>query len=120
MQLPTKQHLRTFGTQTWMQFICMGGPLHPEPRMYKHYWRVFTVDSAWEGREFLEKESPLCTADYVDLIRRLQREKKSCMVYGYKVPRQGSIFDPSAAKWSGVQFAPSWDDDTDRAFEGHK
>jgi hypothetical protein len=120
MMLPNKRHLRQYAGGSWVRLICLGGPLHPQPRMYKHYWRVFTLDSQWEGREFLDKATPLSTAAYIELIRQLQSENKPCMVYGYKMPRHGSIFDPASPKWKDTVFAPAWDEDTDPVFEGHK
>lgn len=94
--------------------------MHPNPRMYKYFWRVFTLDSPWEEAEFFEKTPVLSTVQFVELMEEYRVEGVPCLVYNQSIPRDGSIFDKNSEKWKGVAFAPSWDDDVGRAWNGHK
>jgi hypothetical protein len=48
-------------------------------------------------------------------IERLPGRGLSCMVYSWRLPRKdpSNPWDLNNAKWNGVEFAPSRDDDID-------
>jgi len=94
---------------------------HPNPRFYKHYWWVFHRGSPCEGNKFLTEPYRLNEFEARQLMRALDQKDEPYMVYNDYVPRKGvSFFDPAAKKWKGVEFAPSFDDDTDPECEGYK
>lgn len=96
--------------------------LHPSPRLYKHYWRVFTLDSELEGWDFLQNGPVLCTAQCAALTDQLTLEKKPFIVYGWKRPRKypGMPFSPSSKRWRDTEWAPDFDLDTDPLWDGYK
>jgi len=123
MMQPTKMNLLSVisasegrGTQSF----CLGYMPHANPRMYKYFWRVFVMDTPWENREFFERAPILTTAQFMDLYAKYRANGVSCLIYNYHLPRHGSIFDQTSAKWEGVTFAPAWDDDPDAEWQGHK
>jgi hypothetical protein len=102
--------------------IALGSP-SGNPRFYKFYWRVFSLESRLEGSAFLRRAPRLCNAAYVIEVERLLARGTSCLVYGLRRPRldPDNPWDLTKAKWKGVKFAPSWDDDKDPIVTGgHK
>lgn len=105
--------------------IIASGPLCPSgnPRFYKFYWRVFSLKSRLEGNMFLARAPRLCNARYEAEVDRLLARGMPCLVYGFRRPRMDPTnpWDLTKAKWKGVKFAPSWDDDPDLIVDGgHK
>lgn len=101
------------------------GPSRPtgNPRFYKYYWRVFSLESRYEGHEFLRRAPRLCNSAFLLEKERLLGKGMSCLVYGLHRPRRDPTnpWDLSKAKWRGVAFAPSWDEDKDpMVYGGHK
>lgn len=93
------------------------------PRHYKYFWQVFSLESTLEGGEFLQHAPALCTAQFEAEVARLNARGLSCLVYGWHRPRldPSNPFDLNHNKWKGMEFAPSWDDDPDPVVEGgHK
>lgn len=93
------------------------------PRHYKFYWRVFTLESRYEGDEFLRRAPRLTNAQYRKERERLYANRIAALVYNLKLPRRdpANPFDMSHPKWKNAKFAPSWDDDKDPVMEGgHK
>lgn len=116
-----------FNKQTQGQPPCIiyasGSPApHPNPKLYKYLWQVFTPELGLEGDAFFEQAPVLSTARYYAHIEKLIASGQSGMVYGFRRPRcgPGSPIDPLSEKWRAVEFAPSWDNDPDPIFEGHK
>lgn len=123
MMEPTRANLERAigdGGERSLQIFCSGYMPHPNPKMYKYYWRAFTLDSPWEGEKFFENTTPLSTAECVELLEKYRIEGVPCLIYSYHRPREGEIFDKNSEKWKDVSFAPSWDDDTDPEWQGHK
>jgi len=124
MMEPTRANLqRTIESNdemTSLQIFCSGHMPHPNPRMYKYYWRVFTLDSRWEGAKFFENTVPLATAECMGLLEKYRAESVPCLIYSFHRPREDSIFDKNSKKWKDISFAPSWDDDADHEWRGHK
>ena len=85
-----------------------------------HEYARYTAGVPVEGEEFLyQDEYRLCGYDAFQLLEKLKREGKSCIVYNARYPRSDprNPFDPE--KWDA--FAPSIDDDTDPEWrEGFK
>lgn len=94
--------------------------VHRNPRLFKYYWWIFHEGVPVEGEEFLyQDEHRLCGYDAFQLLEKLKREGKSCIVYNQRFPRSDprNPFDPE--KWDS--FAPSIDDDSDPEWrEGFK
>jgi hypothetical protein len=123
MQLPIKTDLArqaALGSGIW--FCCGDHRLNPNRRLYKYYWQVFTVDTAWEGNEFFAKAPSLSIAEYVALEERLRREGKSAYIYSRKCLREGHglPLDMGHARWQGVRLAVSLEDDPDPEHDGWK
>ena len=116
MRPPSKQRLAARGSHSYAP------PLHPNPKLYKHYWQVFTQDSPWEGEEFLLKGPLLSTAACRSLLEVLHAEGKAYVLYGHKRPRlfAGTPFDPASARWRNAVWAPALDDDVDPECDGHR
>lgn len=97
--------------------------LSGHPKLYKHFWQVFSVESPWENDEFFEHAPHLCTADMVRTTERLLAAGHSVVLYGWKRPRRGPgmPWNLEHPRWKNAVFAPSWDEDTDElSLEGHK
>lgn len=117
MQLPSKEILRSRG-----QGRHYAAPLHPVPKFYKHYWQIFTLDSQWEGEEFLRLEPHLSTAACMQRLEQLRARGEPYMLYGSKRPRRflGMPFDPASERWRHANWAPALDDDSDPEWNGHR
>ena len=118
MLSPTKEHLSKDGG-IW---FCDGTRVHPNPRLYKYYWQVFTIDSEHEGYEFFKNAADLSIAAYFALIKQLRLEKKSAMIYNFKLLRHnhGLPLDMNHPRWKDLVMALSFEDDTDPLYQGHK
>jgi hypothetical protein len=68
---------------------CALGPARPRcnPRHYKFYWRIFTLESRYQGHTFVRRAPRLCTARYLEEIARLDAARKPALIYGLKLPR---------------------------------
>jgi len=125
MLKPTYERVREHFGEDGPRVRYASGPLGPggNPRHYKYFWQVFSLESPFEGGEFLQHAPGLCNAQFDAEIARLQGRGLSCMVYGWRLPRKdpSNPWDLSKAKWQGVEFAPAWEDDSDPVVEGgHK
>ncbi len=81
------------------------------------------MQSPWEEHEFFQHAPILCNADCEQEIQRLLDQNLSCLVYGFRRPRTdpSNPWDMRNPKWANVEFAVSWDDDTDPIVDGgHK
>jgi hypothetical protein len=101
---------------------CSTGP-SGNPRFYRFFWRLFSLESPLEGETFLQHAPRLCNAQFEGAIERLRGHGMSYLVYGWRQPRRdpSNPWDLNNAKWDGVEFVPSWDDDIDPVVAGgHK
>jgi hypothetical protein len=96
--------------------------MHPNPRFYKYYWRIFTFESPWEGPDFFERATELSTFYAMRLINKYHENRMSCLVYNRRAVRLDPVapWDLTSAKWQGWRFAPAWNDDSDPIWQGHK
>lgn len=101
-----------------------GSPtLSGNPRFYKHLWQVFSRESPHEGDAFFERAPVLCTAAMLLETQRLVDAGLTCVLYGFKRPREGpgAPWDRQHPRWRDAVFAPAWEDDTDPITAGgHK
>lgn len=114
---PTKAKLRNeTGCISYATF------LHPNPKFYKYFWRVFCNDSEHEGADFFKFEPELSTAAYIAKRHELAARGEACIVYNRRVPRrfEGMPFDPNSERWQEYEWAPAWEDDTDAVYDGFK
>lgn len=120
MQLPTSEAWKRSQPQGIV--FCLGWLPNTNPRFYKHEWQIWTPDCKLEGPEFLTSGPRISTAEFMARIDEMEKAKLPGWVYSYKRPRQGpgTPFDRNHPRWSGVAFAPSWDDDRDPIWNGHK
>jgi hypothetical protein len=125
MMLPTYHNLKA-STRWWKPSVSIcSGSLGPQgdPRFYKYYWRIFSLECPWEGDAFFENAPALCNADCDREVKRLLRKWRSCLIYGFKQPRMdpANPWDMTHSKWTGRTFSVSWDEDTDPVVDGgHK
>jgi hypothetical protein len=122
---PSYNNLRRRTAENPPGIYIASGPVGPSgnPRFYKFFWQVFSLESPLEGDAFLEHAPRLCNAQREAEIERLLTRDMSCLVYGWRRPRKdpANPWDLNNAKWHGVEFAPSWDDDRDPVTAGgHK
>lgn len=125
MMPPTYRNLhRSTDRETpWVSY-CSGSPSpQGNPRFYKYYWQVFSLECPWEEGDFFQHAPVLCNADFEKEVQRLLSRKLSCMIYGFRRPRRdpANPWDLNSPRWEGVTFAVSWDEDTDPVVDGgHK
>jgi hypothetical protein len=117
MKRPSKDFLRSEGG-----FSSCAADLHPVQAFYKHHWRIFTLDSKWDGWEFLEKEPWLSTAACMQRLQELESKGEPYILYGGKRPRRFAAmpFDPESARWRNADWAPALEDDPDPEWNGHR
>jgi len=105
--------------------ISFAQGVHPNPRFYKYYWRVFHADSPFVGVNFFRQCERICTYEAMNLIKRLQEKGRGYIIYNVRFPRAGDDvpFDFTHNRWRGVGeliIAPQFDDDADPEYQGHK
>lgn len=103
-------------------WFCLGYlPITP-PRFYKYTWQIWTPDCEIEGREFLRYAPRMSTAAFMARYEAMSNANLPGWIYRHDHPREGpgTPFDSSHPKWNNVEFAPSWDDDLDPVWNGHK
>jgi hypothetical protein len=97
--------------------------IHPNPRFYKYYWWIFWSESPTEGRDFLTEEHRLSIAPAMQLMNRLGEEKEPHIFINEQWPRLDPVnpFDLNHHRWSSVtNWAPSFDEDPDPEWNGHR
>jgi hypothetical protein len=124
MRQPSFSHLHEMKTEGQF-FEGYANQLVKDPTMYKQYWWVFHACSPVEGWEFIRNDQyRLCTFDAMQLIEKLRGEKEPCMVYNANVHRRGSrleqFVDPNHNRWKNYAWAPSFKEDEDPVWNGHK
>jgi len=101
---------------------CALGPSSPcgNPRRYKFYWRIFSLEPRYEGNAFMRRAPRLCSSRYYEESTRLKSAHVPALVYGLKLPRRdlANPFDLKHPKWQGARFAPAWNLDNDPIVAG--
>jgi hypothetical protein len=106
-------------------WFISGSNFVPNPRLYKYHWWIYSLESPYENAEevFYKDEHRLSTKQAIDLIDRLHAEKISYAYVNVKYHRLGNkIWDYGRLKekFPNMEFAPSYDEDTDEPWDGHK
>lgn len=96
--------------------------LHPVPASYKNSWQIFTMDSPWEGDEFMEKSLYMSTSVCMQRLEELEASGELYCLYGFKRPRRfvGMSIDPKAERWRAVDWASPLEVDPDPEWRGHR
>lgn len=101
-----------------------GSRVHPNPRWYKYYWRVFSLESEVEEEGFFRLAPRLCTYDAFKYAKMIKQAGGVCYLYNERLPRKGpdTPFDVNAVRWEGTEWAMPYDDDLDPVATdgGHK
>ena len=105
--------------RTEPRFSSKSSRMHPNPTFYKYYWTIFHEGCAENGDFAAIK---YCTSDAMTIIKALKANKKGYILHNWHSPRNGNKlpFDFSNIRWKGVEMAPSFEDDSDPIWEGHK
>ena len=114
---PTKRKLRGRpGGGSYATFM------HPNPKLYKYLWRVFSNDSEYEGADFFLLVPELSTAVCFAKLRELELMGAPYFLYNRRIPRRfdGMPFDPQSERWRDTEWALSWEADNDANHEGFK
>jgi hypothetical protein len=123
MLTPTFELLKAMSQSTnFPRKLFFGCSMHQNPRFYKYEWRIFWEGSTTEKDDFL-KSTPMATNEALCFIRRLDDERKPCIIYCSQRRRLGiAIWNYTAPRilLNGA-FAPAYDNDPDPPTEdGHK
>ena len=110
--------------ENFMAIFVSGSNLHPNPKMYKYYWWIYSMESQEKSAAevFYTKAYRLTTKEFEEESIRLQ-DKISFAYVNRKLHRLGSIFnyEKLKEKYPDMEFAPAYDDDNDEMIEsGHK
>ena len=118
-----KKYLEDKGKDFTIIFVS-GSNIHPNPKFYKYYWWIYSMESKKESAAdvFYKKEYRLSTKEFNYESKRLQDNKISFAYVNSKIYRLGSIFNYNKLKekYPNIEFAPSFEDDTDEIFEDYK
>lgn len=116
---PTREDFKRWD-ETGLAFF--GTYLHPNPRMYKYIWQIWTPDSSLEGALFFQFGQKYSTAQFREIEAQMIAAGASGFIYNRKLPRRGldQPFDLTHPRWANREFAPAWEDDPDPEWNGHK
>lgn len=111
--------------QSFTVVFISGTNLHPNPKMYKYYWWIYSLESKQENAHevFYKKEYELTTKEFEKEFQRLRDSKISFAYVNIKLHRLDSIFDYEKLKtnYPDIKFASSYEDDNDEvSLIGHK
>ncbi len=110
--------------EDFMAIFVSGSNLHPNPKMYKYYWWIYSMESQERSAAevFYTKAYRLTTKEFEEESIRLQ-DKISFAYVNRKLHRLGSIFnyEKLKEKYPDMEFAPAYENDNDEMIEnGHK
>ena len=119
-----KKRLEARGEDVIVMFVS-GSNLHPNPRMYKYYWWIYSMESQEisAAEVFYSKAYRLTTKEFEEESIRLQDNKISFAYVNTKLHRLGTTFnyEKLKEKYPDIEFAPAYEDDNDEMIEnGHK
>jgi hypothetical protein len=120
MRLPTRE--RWERNPPGALWFCLGYLPRTPRKFYKYTWQIWTPDFELEGHEFLRYAMRMSTAAFMARYEEMFRSNLPGWIYRHDRPREGpgTPFDRNHLKWKDVEFAPSWDDDPDPVWNGHK
>lgn len=111
--------------QSFTAVFISGSNLHPNQKMYKYYWWIYSLESKQESAHevFYKKEYELTTKEFEKEFQRLRDSKISFAYVNIKLHRLDSIFDYEKLKinYPDIKFALSYENDNDESsVTGHK
>lgn len=116
MRLPDLQRIRE-EHDAGPKILRWCSPLHPDPRLWKHDWWLFTRHAALDGQAFLGSlRERMCTAEAMAWLEIYRQRGETVWIYGGKHPRRDPVvspFDPDHPKWRNALWAPAYDEDND-------
>jgi hypothetical protein len=132
--VPTKGRIRALGMPFAKHMWLPSRPIHNNPRFFKHYWKIWTVDDAIPDeqlREFtklhgrypwLQVVPSLSFSVAIEKMHELCEQKERFMTLDLRAKRDGrdAPWDISAVQANGDLVAPCYDEDQDEPFHGHK
>jgi len=94
-----------------------GSFLHPNPKLYKTYWSVYSFDSGSDPWA-----ESLCTAEAMKRMSTLKTRRLEHMVGNRHVLRvnSGIPINNEHRRWVNYEFAPDFDKDEDPLWEGYR
>lgn len=94
------------------------GTLHPNPRLYKHLYQIYTADYPWEDACFFAHAPMLCIHDAMQEMKALAAAGIHHIVYVHRLPRRGKAtpFAPDSERWRDRTFACAYEEDNDTAW----
>lgn len=117
MLIPTFEKLAELTMINGQKLHFAGGShIHPNPRLYKYYWWVFTKESPSEGEAFLTDNNRLCMSDFDQQIKHCISQNLSAYIYNQRYYRYDEHlpWDYEKLKQNkDIQFAPSFELDLD-------
>lgn len=116
MLIPTFEKLVAYNAERGPKIRNAGcSSVHPNPRMYKYYWWIFTEHSPVEGTAFLTEPYRLSIFDFQQQLKHCKENNLSAFIYNERRYRLDPSlpFDFDKLRQEGVSFAPCFDDDTD-------
>lgn len=105
--------------------FCEGSNLHPSFRLYKYYWWIFAKNSEFSsaGEVFYNQKYKLTTKQAIIKMEFLQFQNIPFAYVNRKVQRLGcKIWNYEKITMNNpyIEFAPSYDVDTDEPWNYHK
>jgi hypothetical protein len=102
-----------------------GTTVHPNPKFYKYYWWVYPANSPYECAKdvFYKPEYRLTTKEMMDLCAELDAKGISYAYVNsqrYRLGNQHWDYEAIKKRQPEIEFALSYDEDTDIEYEGHK
>lgn len=116
MLIPDLNRIKEEHEQLGCQILRNCAPLHPNPLLWKHYWRLFTRHSSCDGMAFLcAAEELLSTSEAFAKLEQYKELGETVWVYGYKLPRkcEESLFDITHKRWANKKWALAYEEDKD-------
>ena len=117
MRLPDLERIQNEHDVLGPKILRWCEPPHPNPRLWKHHWWLFTRHSATDGQAFLSsRRERMCTAEAMAWLTIYRQRGETVWIYGLKRPRRdpdASPFNPEHPKWRRAHWAASFEQDND-------
>ena len=102
-----------------------GTNIHPNPRLYKYYWWIYSANSEFSSAEevFYKSEYRLSMKAAMDQMADLQSKNIPYAYVNSKIQRLGcKIWNYASLEQQNpnIKFALAYDEDLDPEYEGYK
>lgn len=96
--------------------------VHENFRLFKYKWRVYSMASPYEGREFFKNTRELSTFEAMKIVEDLITSREPGIVYNRRLPRVTTpmILNRDSPYWKNAEWAADYELDTDTPWNGHK